>query len=282
MADRQITWRGTVLGRGSPYAITKIEGWQGLPDMRVSNSDRPGRHGQYPGSMRASGRVITVTYRISDHSGGLPDAVDALEAALAPDENPAEEQLRISWDGTTRMVMARCEGHQLTMDPRWPTGSATGTIRWTATDPRRYGMTLHSDSCELPAPVSSGLAFPLAFPLAFGPGTSGGVMVASNAGGAAVWPVLLVDGPSTGPVITDLDTGRRLEFDPSFQLLAGQQLVIDTDSRSVLLGGVTRRNRLLTAEWFPIPAKSSVKIGFAAAAYDPAAQLIVQWRDTWL
>lgn len=280
--SRHITWRGVQIGGGSVYRLSDLEGWKSLPVMRVSNTDRQGRHGQYPGSMFAGGRVITATYNVSGDN--LDALVEELRTGLAPDENPVEEELVISWDGTTRMVLARCERHQPTVDPLWAAGYTTGVIQWTATDPRQYSAMLHSSSTGLPAPSGSGVAFPLGFPLDFGPGLSGGQVIVANVGSAATWPLLVIAGPVTGPQILDMDGGNQLTFDDSFTVLAGQQLVIDTDLRTVLIGGtVSRRNELTTAQWFPLPKGGQpTRVGFRAASFDPAAMLTVQWRDAWM
>lgn len=276
----QVQWRGVLIGdTDRRVLLSEVRGWLDSPDMRTSDSDRPGRHGQFPGSMFAGGRTIEVDFTILDES-----MLAAMQAAPIPDENPVEESLTV-WVGTAQAqtVQARCARWSLPTDAQFAAGYRRGTYQFKATDPRKYGTSLRTASTGLPAPVDSGLAFPLAFPLDFGAGVQGGDMTVYNGGDAAMWPVWIIDGPVTGPIITCLDTGKQLAFDSSFTVLAGQQLVIDTDSRSVLLAGTTsRRDQVTTAQWFPLPGNARTRVGFSAAAYDAGARLSVQWRDSWL
>ena len=106
-------------------------------------------------------------------------------------------------------------------------------------------------------------------------------MVLANAGTIGTWPTWVITGPVTGPTITNLDTGQRLAFDPTFDVPAGQTMTIDSDAKTVFLTGVSRRDRLFVAEWFAI-APGSVNVRFSAiSAFDVAASLTAQWREAW-
>lgn len=276
----QVQWRNVLIGDPDlRIVLTEVRGWLDSPDMRSADADRPGRHGQFPGPLFAGGRTIEVDFGIEDAT-----LLSTMQAAPAPSENPTEEPLTL-WIGTDRpqMVQARCTKWAVPTGIDFSVGLRIGTFQFKATDPRRYSTGLHTATTGLPKPSDSGLAFPLAFPLAFGEGVQGGNIAVANGGGAAVWPVLVIDGPVTGPVITCLDDGKVIAFNPTFKILAGQQLVIDSDTRAVLLAGSTsRRDQVDTAQWFPLPAGKTVRIGFSAASFEPDARLTVQWRDAWL
>jgi hypothetical protein len=279
-ASMQVQWRDALIGDpDGRIRLTEVRGWLESPDMRVGDVDRPGRHGMFAGELRTTGRIIEVDWRIVDDD----EALAQMRGIGTPSENPAEEPLAL-WVGTdeVQMVQARCHRWSIPTTVNWTTRVYEGSLMFKATDPRRYSINLSTASTGLPAPAASGLAFPLAFPLDFGAGTSGGEIMATNQGAAATWPVFTVTGPVTGPVITNLNTGQRLQFAGDFTVAAGQELVIDTDARTALIGGVTRRNELITAQWFPINADSSARIGFTASSYDASAQLQIQWRSAWM
>ncbi|GAA0605584.1 hypothetical protein GCM10010174_22930 [Kutzneria viridogrisea] len=276
--DGQLEWRGVLLGTASPYRMTKLEGWLDLAEVRGQDTPRP-THGLLQGSQLMGKRVVTLTYLIK----GVPvesfgAAVATLRAITAPAERPLEEPLVIRLDGQSWQVNARCVRRSINVAKYYSLGYTTGSIQWQATDPRLYSTVESTSATGLAAPQTDGLPFPLVFPLVMGTGRQGGVLLARNAGDVATWPVLVVTGPVLGPVVTNRDTGQRLVFDPAFPVAAGQRLVLDTDTRTVLLNGANRNDRLLTRQWFPIPAHGSVHIGFEAGGFDPAARLTARWR----
>jgi Phage tail protein len=278
--DGQVEWRGTLLGTGSPYRMTRLEGWLDLAEVRGENHDRPGRHGMFAGSRVLGTRIITLSYLVK----GVPHeqfgaVVNTLRAITAPTEEPTEEPLVIRLDGESWQVHARCLRRTIDVQRYYSIGHTTGTIQWEATDPRLYSAIEQTAVTGLAAPPTNGLPFRLRFPLVFGTGRSGGRLVVTNRGGAASWPIFEIRGPVTGPTLANRDTGQRLVFDPGFSVGLGQTLVVDTDARTVLLNGVNQNGRLLTRQWFPIPAAGTVQVDFSATSYDPAAALTARWRD---
>jgi hypothetical protein len=264
--DGDIEWAGLLLGVGSSYAVKSITGWYGAPGARRISSDRPGRHGALPGELRAAERIVEAELRFRPGLEDFAAARNALAAALAWGENPLEEALVVQLDGEATQVQARVTQFDLPTPAEYERGYASAAIQWAASDPRRYSLALQQESTGLPAPSGSGLAFPLAPPLDFGPGQAGGQFTLANAGNTPAWPVWEVNGPVTGPVITNANTGRELRFRESFVVLAGQTLRIDTDLGTVKLGDVSRRSELVTADWFPIPPGAATKVRFTAAA----------------
>jgi hypothetical protein len=155
------------------------------------------------------------------------------------------------------------------------------SLQLTAPDPLRYGAELNEETCTLPMSTSSGgLTFPMAFPLDFGEGPAGGRLQPANRGTAPSWPVWRIAGPCQDPVITDTTTGERLAFGLTVQ--RGEVLVVDTDTRTVLLqGAASRRSALLPGSaWFSLRPGSS-RVAFRAARTEPDARLTVEWRDAW-
>lgn len=278
-ADGQLEWRGTLLGSASPYRMVQLEGWLDMAEVRLRDQERPGRHGLFQGTMLLGKRIVTLTYLIK----GVPRAefgavVDRLRAITAPGEQTVEEPLVIRLDGQMWLVNARCVRRTINVQRYYSAGYTTGAIQWQATDPRLYSTAEQEAITGLPTRQTDGLPFPLEFPLVFGTDSRGGQLVAANTGSMPAWPVWEITGPVVGPAITNRDTGQRLVFDPGFTIQTGQKLVVDTDARTVLLNDVNRNDRLLTRDWFPVPADGSVRVGFTASSYDATARLTARWR----
>lgn len=265
--DGQLQWRGLLLGAGSAYKLTDLEGWLDLPDMRDGDQDFDSYHGAQPGQLLVDRRTVTLSFTISTDPAGFAVAEKALRAATAPAENPAEEPLAVQWDGVKAMVNARCVRRSLPVPRNRGTGYTQGAIQWRATNPRLLHLPQQiAGPVGPPTAGGGGLLWPLTYPLVWGSALSGGELQLTNAGNSAVQPVFRITGPSTGPVITNPDTGDQLAFDPAYLLPAGSRVTLTHENRSVLLDdGVSRSNKLITRDWFTIPAGATTRVRFTSA-----------------
>lgn len=278
-ADWQLEWRGVLLGSGTPYGWGTLGGWLDLPGMRMGDQARPGRHGTYAGQQLADERVVTWELTVLPYAGQtFVQAVDTLRRITAVEEAPDEEPLVIRLSGTSWLVNARCTRRALTADRMYTAQQSPSVIQWVATDPRLYSPQLQSVSVGLPSPGAGGLVFPLVFPLTFGTGLAGGNMALSHTGTVTTWPVWQIAGPVTGPVVTNVDTGQVLSFDPAFVVPAGQTLLVDSDTKTVTLQGVNRRDKLWVADWFGLPRAATTNVRFTAAGGFTAGTLTALWR----
>jgi hypothetical protein len=275
--DCQVEWRGVLWGEGTSVGLADLPGWLDAPDLRVQSTGRPDRHGVYAGRSLAGARVVEVLLTAVSDDLTL---VDGIRAATAIAEDPTEEEL-VVWFGTgaAQLVYARLVRRALPTDLDWVTGVRRCRLQFMAPDPRRYSVTEYSASIGLPPTPSGGLAFPLAFPLDFGATTSVGQLTVTNGGDATTWPTLQIQGPVTGPIVTNVGTGDQLVFDPTWTVAAGETVEVDTDARSVTLAGVSRRDRLHRAGWFGLAPGDTNLTFTSVGAYDAAAELTVLWRD---
>jgi Siphovirus-type tail component, C-terminal domain len=274
------TAKGVIDSQGTAWYLTKLEGWMASPPPRNSLVQRTGEHGSFDGPAFLDTRAVTIegvavcTDRIS-----MWRARDIL-ASICGDPSLGLSTLVVTQAGYTAMRASVRRSSDVKTEPMAP-----GAFRWSiilvAPDPRRYAAVQSSLAVGLPQVGAGGLVFPLVFPLTFGSGTSGGQLLLTNNGTMATWPAFDILGPLTGPIITNLDTGQRLAFDPTFDVAAGQHLLVDPDAKTVFVGGVSRRDRLFIAEWFDLPPGSTNVRFSSAAGADPAATLTATWRDAW-
>jgi len=269
---------GVIDAQGTEWILSRFDGWHAAPPPRTSLTDRPGEHGAFDGPAFLTPRVLAVE--------GTAIAVDLASALRARDivasvcsDDALLYTLQVSEPGRpTRTIGVRRSGETKTSPVH---GNAfSWSLLLVAPDPRRYGPA-QSQLVGLPQP-SGGLLFPLVFPLVFGAGQSGGQMTLTNSGTRATWPTWQILGPVTGPFVTDTgNTGKQLAFDPTFSVPAGQTVTVDTDAKTVLLAGVSRRDRLFTAQWFPLTPGSTVIAFGSASGFDAAAKLTGTWKDAW-
>jgi hypothetical protein len=274
---------GDVDNQGTAWYLGQpgIEGWHEAPAPRLSLTPRPGEHGASDGPAFLDPRVITISGHAFAVDRASARRARDIVASVCGDPSLGLQTLTVTASGNpTRQVAVRRSAETKTRFM----GGGTG-VEWsmvlTAPDPRRYAASLTTQQIGLPQAGGGGLVFPLVFPLTFGTGSSGGEMTLVNTGTLATWPTWTVLGPATGPIITNATTGEALTFDPTFVVPAGQNLIIDTDAKTVRLQGINRRDRLFGAGWFRLNPGSSVIRFTSVGSFDAATRLTGSYREAW-
>jgi hypothetical protein len=273
---------GTVDAAGVAWFLQTLEGWDS-PETRSEFTDREGDHGAWASPVYLGSRPITLAGTIDAPSQ------TALEAAM--------EQLRVAagltdtlltvWQTVPKQCLVRRSGKPLM---QYITDTkATYSVMVTAEDPRRYSITEQSGTTGLPV-TTGGLTFPAVAPFAFSASGATGAIGATNAGTMETRPVLTVAGPVVAPLISALyadGSVRLLSYSQTLQ--SGESLVIDTDARTVLLNGVSRRRFLTVSQGWPtIPAAApdgtpaAVTFQFQSGTYSATATLTAVWRSAWM
>jgi hypothetical protein len=272
--DGQLEWRGVLLGASTPYRWRTLEGWLDLPEARDGDVNLDNYHGAQPGQLLLGRRTVTWTFVLSGDSTDFAGAQRILRAMTALDENPAEVPLVVQTDGLKAMVNARVIRRSIPQPPNNASGYSIGAIQWRATNPRILHLPQQVVSTTAPSGGTGGLLYPLTYPLVYGSAQSGGTMIISNVGNAAAQPVWRIIGGSTGPTITNMDTGAQLGFNTSYALPAGDGLNLSTEDRSVLLdSGVSRSNQLVVRQWFTLPV-GTTRIRFDSSDHQGTLQCL--------
>ena len=150
-------------------------------------------------------------------------------------------------------------------------------LRFFAGDPRVYSDTQSSVNLVLPA-VSGGLGWPLGWPVGWGTAV-GGTTAITNTGNFPTRPVVVFNGPLTGPGIENQTTGQFL--DTTFNLLAGSTLVVDFDARTIDENGFSSRYSYLTSDsdwWDLVPGVNNIRISASAGT----GSADVYYRSAWI
>lgn len=257
-----------------------LAGWYDPPAIRDSIEDRSQQDGGFDSAGFYSSRVVTINARVEQASRAaalaLRDEIDAL--------SPQVPQLVVVDDPDLgpRSSLGMIVGN--TFDGWMSPVGFRYTLTVKCTDPLKYGPEVFASTGLAGSTGGTGLTYPLTYPRDYGlaPGVTPGALTISNAGKAAYFPRLRIDGPVPNPTVFVAETGDSLRYNGT--LTAGQWLDIDTRNRRVLLNGqVSHRYKVAsTGRWLSIPA-GGASIGWTADAADPAALLSV-WSRTgaWL
>lgn len=116
--------------------------------------------------------------------------------------------------------------------------------------------------------------------LQFGTPSTAGTLTVDNQGNIATDVVLQVQGPLTAPIrITNQSTGQEMVYNQN--IATGETLIIDTNTRTVTLGGSSRRSFLVVPEWWKFPPGQTVLTFSHAGAFNSTARLTATWRNAF-
>ena len=276
----QLELAGVLMGDGTDFVVRSCDLWS-APQIRATDVPRSGTHGLAAGEReRFGGRQVAASFYIT----GDTDTVEVenrqmLQAAWAPSETDAA-LVPLVWmedDGRKYRVHGRPRGASVRVEPRMP-----ADCRFLALDPRIYDNDESTSSTAL-GTLTGGLSFPAAAPFVFGTSGTSAVMACDNVGTTdAPWTATFA-GPLTAPELVHVESGSRMSF-PSAVLAAGESLVVDSDSRTVLLNGTASRYSWLaaTSQWFDLQPASIGTNSVQLLGSAGAGTVTIAWRSAWI
>jgi phage-related protein len=272
---------GLLIGDGTDYDIRVIDGLASMPEVRPQDRPLLLRHGSIAGDDYLGERIMTMELDIAESDRDLmATKIDALATAFRTtvEESPFHFRIPGVAGGSKAFINARVRRRDIPIGVEYSRGLATVAFEFHATDPRVYAAAESSDTVGL-ASTGGGLVFPATFNLSFGAVSSGGDLTVTNAGAFPAPAVFRIDGPCTSPIIENTTVGRSLSFD--ITLSASEFLVIDTEARTVLLGGTASRYSTLetSSRWYDLEPGDNA-LDFRAST-TTAATLTVTWRSAW-
>jgi hypothetical protein len=278
----QMSYAGLVVGDGTAYELAEIDGLGDMPELRTSDRTRLRRHGELPGDDFLAGRSLVLTLEVfGADDPSFQAAVDALKAAFAPGNPEAALVLLVPGiaGGGQRRLNVRPRKLDLPVDvDRFFYRQPIAQVQLDATDPRIYDDTQQSVVTPLAA-TPTGHTWNNTWNLSWGTAGVSGSIFATNTGTFPTPPTFRIDGPVTNPSIENTTYGFTLAF--NITLGSGEFLDVDSDARTVLLGGASSRYSTLTrADWFDLaPGVTEIKFRGTTTG---APQLTATWRSAWL
>lgn len=298
---------GGLPGSGS-YALQSLT--FDMPNVASGDVQRAMDEGEFAGVDVLPGRDITIVQVVTGGYQQTGAGVDTTAKALAVDQAvqalggvmfPAGATepypLYIQLPSGTFAAMCKPRKHNCPFDiNRVFAGGVVATSLLHATDPRFYAAPSKSATVGLPAPAGGG-TFNATFNYSFGGGGAGGTLNVVNAGYFEMRPVLVINGPCTNPVVSNLTISGAPWVGVNITLAAGDVLTIDMDWRTVTYTaagtsqGASRQNALMTGStwWNLQPYNGPAGIGgpnviefTTSDGSQVAATLTVQSADAYL
>jgi hypothetical protein len=102
----------------------------------------------------------------------------------------------------------------------------------------------------------------------------------TNSGWATTYPLITITGPCINPRVTNVTAGQFLQIDSAIG--SGDQLVLNTNLRTVTLNGINRRALLNNSStWFAAPPGTNYYT-FTATATSGTTTCVVEWRNAYI
>lgn len=283
-AASQIEWdEALLLGDETEIVVTGLTGWEEMPPVDSGNVPRPSWHGSWSGRPITQERIVTVEFDLLPISQDTTALINLIKSATPLGLDGTERALVVkSDDGQPLVAWGQVIRRALPMAPGYRRRVQGCAIQWACSDPRRYHLQVETLHIQAPLIFSTGYDYPLQYPINYGVvvGTVGDG-VAVNSGDAPTHPIITILGPAVRPRVVNLITQEQIEFD--IELVAGEQLVIDTQLGTVTLSGGSRTSALtglsVPVESFFLPP-GATPLAFRAQSFPTdGALLSVAWRS---
>lgn len=196
----------------------------------------PGQRGRTNLGAVGEPRFIDLAWRVTGHGlARFYELRQMLQTVFRARQNEAAQLIFTFPGGARRAVDVHLDGEMLFGNRRHTATRVSGTF--VADDPRLYDPTLRTVTFAL-LDSSGGLPIPFTIPIPVGRSALDTIETITYAGSsrlaAVEYPVVIVNGPITDPVIENLTTGERISL-AGLELTVGEYVTID-------LSGGTRRD----------------------------------------
>lgn len=247
LADEEYEFNGLVIGGGTDYAITLVEGLDEAV-VREEALDKAADHGSFVYAQFLEPRRITLQGEIMAHTvANLATMTDALKRAFSALENPlplgykhsGEVQKRVNCHPIRRAMPRTVEASL---------GYAVFTVQLLAGDPRLY------DESESTITADGD---------------------AENEGSFPSPPIVTITGAAVNPRITNTRTGLFVQINET--LVGGDSLVIDFAERTVEKNGVSIYHSFdPSSRWWQLePGSNDIEFTGITGTKELA------WRSAW-
>lgn len=283
----EFEFSGLLMGGDTVYGFIEVEGLADQPEVRSSDRTRLRRHGLLPGDDYLGGRSVVLSLEVFGADDAAFQAnLDALKAALVPGNAEAALSFKVPGvaGGGVRIMNVRPRKMALPIETRFLYRLPKVAVEFFATDPRLYDIVQQNPSTGLNLSVIGRPSGNFSWNLSWGGPSTSNIVQATNAGTFVTPCVIKIDGPVTNPQVENVTAGKfiKLSADGGLVLASGEFVEIDTDARTILLGGTASRYSKLSSDssWFDLaPGANELRfIGTTAGA----PLMTVTWRSAWL
>lgn len=265
-----ITINGLQIGNGTNFQIeSPVEGFE-TPPIRQSSDDYSGRDGGVITGHFYSPRLITISGHIIGQTADQHETLRQTLQAAMPIRQALDLQLTTFSSDVYTTSVKLLDFKMPYIHPR----ASRFKIDLFAGDPYLYSSDIFESI--LTKYVGGGFILPVTLPITFDPGSS--PTVVNNGGTVETYPTFTIDGAATNPVITNVDTGEKVELSP-LSMSTGDILVIDMRNRTITLNGSSVLYlRSEDSDWFTL-AVGSNRFRYDTDDVNDDGEATVSWQN---
>lgn len=257
------------------YSVTDLD--PGMPAIRASVNDAPGRSGTVNNTRYFGARAVTAAFSADD--SGRRGLMTTLSQVADPSQRFYLVAQIPEWGtGQWRMLLVP---DQFSM----PLTYSDSDIQagWQGCDGVWETENLSSFTIRAAGVGTGGKTYPLSYPRDYGTGTAPGSGTVTIGQNLATPLTIRIYGPVTAPAITNATTGQTLAFASSFTIAAGQYVSIDAAAGTVLANDDPALSRLQFLDWTQSNLwwlQSGVnQIQFTGTGVSAVTQAVLTWRE---
>lgn len=248
--------------------------WSDSSDSTLTVTQKPRGDGGWAGQAYRKPRSYTLTGYVTGPSRMAAEAaIERLKSAASINDSvlTVVEESGSKWATVRRSDKVSVKWIN-DRTAQWNTGLV-------AQDPRRFGTDVTAQTA-LPS-SSGGLTVPFTVPFTIAATTVTGQVSLTNPGTVNGQVRLRISGPTVGPIVTHVASGRSLVFASSITLGAGEWLDVDAEAQTVLANGQSSRSGWVTSRGWPLFEPGQNTYAFAAASFTSGALLTVTGTPAW-
>lgn len=264
---------GIVIGSGTDFITSKVEGLLAKSTIKTTDFDRMDAWGEYPGRDMYQGRKITFTVDVL----GLPDPAavnpiqtnydNLMKAIAVPDVAPPAPAFQMVFQRAwvvagKRYAWARPGKSAVTSDSDFVLGHFQVVFELKCNDPRYYSLTEITDAYTIANTTNQ---------------ISG---VTTNSGDTAALPIIDINGPATNPIVANANDGNK-SLAVTVTLAAGDLLEIDMRLRSIKKNGVDISGSMTTSSQFWKLQPGANAITYQRTDSGASSLMNLRHRHTW-
>ena len=237
---------------GVKWTTEKVAGWHGAPPMRTARSSRSQQSGTEPATGHSDERLVTLSGKARGVDTPTIEAAGRRLAAVLASGGMGSLVGESDYGVLSTSVAIEDAPEFELIAPHM----AVWQLTVAAPDPLLYGPPTYGSASLASATPGAGRVWPREWPTDWGvaPGVTPGAVLVANAGTAAYWPRLRIDGPVWNPVVTMVETGAWVRINGTIP--AGQYVDLLMAERRVLLHGtISIRHWPVTSsgDWLAVP-----------------------------
>ena len=247
LSPYQFAFNGFIMGAGTKYAVTNVDGLTSLPPLRVQDDNRGYNDGAYSGRDFYDGRVVTLDITIvGDSTYSAQYYYNQLQQNLYPQQYGTPSalgafQFELSTSIGLKVMYGRVRNIVTALDPEFTYGYIQTAVEFYFPDPRYY---------DYPSTTSTGTTVSV-----------------SNNGWATSCPVITIASPTSQFWIANgtASGSAYMQFNP---ISTSYPIIIDLLQKTVVQNNAPVRGIFTGGNWLSIPPITS-SYTFYSLGYAP-------------